>query len=78
MEIFENTLKHIIWKPLKPMGKFENTLKTIETYGKIWKHFETEIWKPLKTMGKFENTLKHIIWKLFESCEEIWKHFVNT
>ena len=28
MRNFENTLKHII-------------LKTIETYGEIWKHFET-------------------------------------
>ena len=29
-------------------------------------------------MGKFENILKHIIWKLFESYGETWKHFVNT
>ena len=43
------------------MGKFENTLKdiifkTIETYGEIWKHFETDDLKTIKTQGKFENT----------------------
>ena len=42
MEIFENSLKEIIWKPLKPIENFEtHNLKTIETYGEIWKHFET-------------------------------------
>ena len=52
-----------IWKQfetLKPMGKFENTLKDI-------------IWKPLKPMGKFENTLKDIILKTIETYGEIWK-----
>ena len=68
--------KHIIWKPLKPMVNFENTLKHI-------------IWKPLKPMVKFEKqqNLKTnwniIIWKhiethhlkTIETNEEIWKHF---
>ena len=40
------------------MGKFENTfkhiiLKTIETYGEIWKHFETGDLKTIETQGKF-------------------------
>ena len=43
------------------MGKFENTLKdiilkTIETYGEIWKHFERDHLKAIKTYGKFWNT----------------------
>ena len=50
-EIFENTLKHIIWKPLKPMGDF-------------WKHFETYHLKTLWNT-QFENPLKHLgdFWK---------------
>ena len=44
------TLKHIIGKPLKPMGKFE-------------KNFETDHLKTTETQGKFENILKHIILK---------------
>ena len=54
---FENTLKHIIWKQLKPKGTIENTLKHI-------------IWKPLNPVWKFENTLKHTIWKHFENYGE--------
>ena len=58
-EIFENTLKHIIWKhtiwkPLKPMGDFWNTLKHT-----IWKHFETHKMKTIETYGEF--------WKHFET-----------
>ena len=66
-------------------------LKTIETYGEFWKHFETHNWKPLKSMGDFENTLKHILKTLLSTSFEntlksmgnfentlkhiIWKHF---
>ena len=61
----ENTLKHTILKTIETHGKFEHFethhLKTIETYGEIWKHFETHNLKSLKPMGKFENTLKHIV-----------------
>ena len=53
---FENTLKQIIWKPLKPMENLEtHNLKTIETYGEIWKHFETDHLKTIETYGKFGN-----------------------
>ena len=43
------------------MGKFESTLKyiilkTIETYGEIWKYFETDHLKTIETYGKFWNT----------------------
>ena len=74
MEKFENTLKHMIWKPLKPIGKFENferllkttwiwnTIETYETYGEIWKHFQTDNLKTIETR-KFEKTFKHIILK---------------
>ena len=62
---FENTLKHMLWKPLKPMGKFENTLKHIigkplKPMGKFEKKFETDDLKTIETQGKFENILKHI------------------
>ena len=68
MGTFENTLKHIIWKPLKPYGDiwkyFEtHNLKSIETKWGHWKIFWNIIWKPLKPMRNFENPLKHIIWK---------------
>ena len=65
---FENTLKHIIWKPLKPMRNFENTLKDI-----IWKHFETHYLKTLWNTS-FENTLKPMgdFWKHFET------HYLKT
>ena len=53
---FENILKHIIWKPLKPMGNFENTLKHI-----LKTLLSTSFENTLKSMGNFENTLKHII-----------------
>ena len=43
-----------------------DNLKSIETYGEIWKHFETH---------NFENTLKHMIRKHFETYGEIWKQF---
>ena len=54
---FENTLKQIIWKPLQPKENFEtHNLKTIETYGDFWKHFERhnfenhwKLWGNLKT-----------------------------
>ena len=64
---FESTLKHMIWKHF-------------ETYGEIWKQFEThnlktietygEIWKPLKTME---------IWKLFQThnFENHWNLWGN-
>ena len=51
MRNFENTLKHVI-------------LKTVETYGEFWKHFETHnfenhwnLWQILKTLWNisFEN-----------------------
>ena len=58
-----NTLfENIVWKPLKHMGNFENTLKDI-------------IWKPLKPMVNFENTLKNAIWKSLKPMGDFWKHF---
>ena len=82
-EIFEDTLKHIIWKHFET-----HNMKTIETYGEFWKHFETHNLKIIETYGRFLNTLwntfwKHTIWKPlkpmgnFENTLKhiIWKHF---
>ena len=79
---FENTFKHIVWKPLKPMGSFENILKHyLKT---LWNTFlKHKIWKPLKPMRTFENTLKHTTWKALKPMRTfektlkyiIWKHF---
>ena len=77
---FENTLKHIVLKLLKPMGTFENTLKHIiwkqlKPIGNIWKHFETH---HLKTIESYGDNWKHFethSLKTIDSCMEIWKHF---
>ena len=71
---FENTLKHIwkntIWKPLKPMGNFENTFETqFENHWNLWGLLKT-LWNTL-----FENTLKHTIWKPLKHMGDFWKHF---
>ena len=88
----------LFWKPLKPMRKFENSLKhinfgntlkhiilkTIETYGDFWKHFETHhfenhwnLWGILKTLWNtsFEKPLKPM--RKFENTLKhiIWKPF---
>ena len=74
-------LKHIIWKPLKHMGNFEtHNLKTIETYGEIWKHFETHHLKTIETYGIWN--LKHIFenhWNLWGNLKTLETHnFENT
>ena len=80
--LFENTLKHTIWKPLKHLGDF-------------WKHFETHyletiwntqfenhwnLWGILKTLWntQFENTLKHILIKYNLKTIETYGKFENT
>ena len=92
--LFENTLKHIIWKPLKPMSSAilntieTHNLKTIETYGRFlkkfwntfWKH---TIWKPLKPMGDFwkhfeTHYLKTLLNTQFENHWNLWEIFENT
>ena len=46
MADFETLWNTFFWKPLKPVGDIENSLKhiflkTTETYGRFWKHFGT-------------------------------------
>ena len=68
--IFENTLKHIIWKHfethhLKTLWNtlFENTLKHI-------------IWKPFKPMGDFLETLWNTSFENhWKPMGDFWKHF---
>ena len=57
-EIFKNTLKHIL--------KTYN-LKTIETYGEFWKHFEIHYLKTLWNT-QFENHWN--LWEIFENTFE--------
>ena len=80
MGAFENTLKHIILKPFKPMGAFENTLKQIilkyiKIYGEFWKHFETHNLKTIETYGVFWKHFETHNLKTIETYGDIWKHF---
>ena len=71
---FENTLKHILKK---------YNLKTIETYGEFWKHFETHYLKSIET---YEDFWKHFethylktLWNTqLENYWNLWEIFENT